>query len=78
MLLFLESLPEPVIPYRFQSKCMDASQNFILCKQVHFSTLIFEYTINSFQHSFLGSHYSMNSRPLPIDYVSQNEYLTPS
>ena len=34
LLLFLESLPEPVVPYRFQSKCMDASQNYTLCKQV--------------------------------------------
>eukprot|EP00112_Aurelia_sp_Birch-Aquarium-sp1_P002384 Seg1262.5 transcript_id=Seg1262.5/GoldUCD/mRNA.D3Y31 product="Inositol polyphosphate 5-phosphatase OCRL-1" protein_id=Seg1262.5/GoldUCD/D3Y31 len=34
LLLFLEALPEPVIPYKFQSKCMDACQNYILCKQV--------------------------------------------
>jgi len=34
LLLFLESLPEPVIPYKFHNKCMDASQNYTLCKQV--------------------------------------------
>ncbi|XP_065057148.1 type II inositol 1,4,5-trisphosphate 5-phosphatase-like isoform X2 [Rhopilema esculentum] len=34
LLLFLESLPEPVIPFKFQNKCMDACQNYTLCKQV--------------------------------------------
>ena len=34
LLLFLESLAEPVIPYAFYSKCLDSCSNFTLCKQV--------------------------------------------
>ncbi|XP_071957184.1 inositol polyphosphate 5-phosphatase OCRL-like [Antedon mediterranea] len=34
LMLFLESLREPVIPYKYYQKCLDSSNNFILCKQV--------------------------------------------
>ena len=34
LLLFLEALPEPVIPYKFHQRCHDASNNYVLCKQV--------------------------------------------
>eukprot|EP00794_Sanderia_malayensis_P000376 gene376-1009_t len=30
----MQALQEPVVPYKFQSKCMDACTNFFLCKQV--------------------------------------------
>ncbi|CAH1799294.1 unnamed protein product [Owenia fusiformis] len=34
LLIFIESLSEPVIPYDSYQKCLDASQSFIQCKQV--------------------------------------------
>ena len=34
LLLFLEALPEPVIPYKYQSRCLEACNNYVLCKQV--------------------------------------------
>eukprot|EP00111_Clytia_hemisphaerica_P006345 TCONS_00018387-protein len=34
LLLFLEALPEPVIPYKFHQRCHDASNNYVLCKQI--------------------------------------------
>lgn len=34
LLLFLETIPEPVIPYRFHTKCFEACNNYVLCKQV--------------------------------------------
>ncbi|XP_040569840.1 inositol polyphosphate 5-phosphatase OCRL [Lepeophtheirus salmonis] len=34
LLLFLESLREPVIPYHMHSVCMDSAHNFLLCKQL--------------------------------------------
>ena len=34
LLLFLEALPEPVIPYTYHAKCLEASNNYILSKQV--------------------------------------------
>ncbi|CAG0918022.1 unnamed protein product [Notodromas monacha] len=34
LLLFLESLPEPVVPYRFHQQCLDSSSNYIACMRV--------------------------------------------
>ncbi|KAL3245154.1 hypothetical protein MRX96_018291 [Rhipicephalus microplus] len=34
LLLFLDSLPEPVVPYACYQRCLDCSNNFILSKQV--------------------------------------------
>ncbi|XP_033106034.1 inositol polyphosphate 5-phosphatase OCRL-like [Anneissia japonica] len=34
LMLFLESLREPVIPFKYYQKCLDSSNNFVLCKQV--------------------------------------------
>ncbi len=34
LLLFLEALAEPVVPFAFYSKCLDSCSNFTLCKQV--------------------------------------------
>ncbi|XP_064473266.1 inositol polyphosphate 5-phosphatase OCRL-like isoform X2 [Ornithodoros turicata] len=34
LLLFLEALPEPVIPRLSYQRCLDCSNNFVLCKQV--------------------------------------------
>lgn len=34
LLLFLDSLPEPVVPYACYQQCLDCSNNFILSKQV--------------------------------------------
>ena len=34
LLVFLASLREPVIPYKFYQKCLDGANNFVLCKQV--------------------------------------------
>ncbi|KAK3098461.1 hypothetical protein FSP39_019707 [Pinctada imbricata] len=34
LLLFLESLPDPVIPCSVYHRCLDCSNNFMLCKQV--------------------------------------------
>ncbi|XP_022100456.1 inositol polyphosphate 5-phosphatase OCRL-1-like isoform X2 [Acanthaster planci] len=34
LLMFLESLREPVIPYRYYNKCLECANNFVLCKQV--------------------------------------------
>jgi len=34
LLFFLEALPEPVIPYKYHSKCLEACNNYVLCKQV--------------------------------------------
>ena len=33
-LLFLETLCEPVIPVRFHAKCLEACNNYVLCRQV--------------------------------------------
>ncbi|PIK36030.1 putative inositol polyphosphate 5-phosphatase OCRL-1 [Apostichopus japonicus] len=33
-MLFLESLRDPVIPFAYYHKCLEASNNFTLCKQV--------------------------------------------
>ena len=33
-LIFLESLAEPIIPFTAYSKCLEACNNFMLCKQV--------------------------------------------
>ncbi|XP_072404659.1 type II inositol 1,4,5-trisphosphate 5-phosphatase isoform X3 [Chiloscyllium punctatum] len=34
LLLFLDALPEPVIPYKFYKNCLESSCNYILSKQV--------------------------------------------
>ncbi|XP_057305735.1 inositol polyphosphate 5-phosphatase OCRL-like [Hydractinia symbiolongicarpus] len=34
LLLFLEALPEPVIPYKYHTRCLEACNNYVLCKQV--------------------------------------------
>ncbi|PIK40556.1 putative inositol polyphosphate 5-phosphatase OCRL-1 [Apostichopus japonicus] len=34
LMLFLESLRDPVIPFAYYHKCLEASNNFTLCKQV--------------------------------------------
>ncbi|XP_065649887.1 inositol polyphosphate 5-phosphatase OCRL isoform X3 [Hydra vulgaris] len=34
LLLFLEALSEPVIPYQYQSICIDSCNNYVLCKQI--------------------------------------------
>lgn len=34
LLLFLEALPEPVIPYNLYQAALDATPNFSLCKEV--------------------------------------------
>ncbi|XP_063954491.1 inositol polyphosphate 5-phosphatase OCRL-like isoform X2 [Lytechinus pictus] len=34
LLVFLASLREPVIPYKFYQKCLDGANNFTLCKQI--------------------------------------------
>lgn len=34
LLLFLEALPEPVVPRSSYRRCLDCSNNFVLCKQV--------------------------------------------
>ena len=34
LLLFIDSLAEPVVPYPFYAKCLDCCSNFTLCKQV--------------------------------------------
>ena len=34
LLMFLESLREPVIPYKYYNKCLECANNFTLCKQV--------------------------------------------
>ncbi|XP_028418102.1 inositol polyphosphate 5-phosphatase OCRL-1-like [Dendronephthya gigantea] len=34
LLLFLESLEEPVIPFKIYQKCLDCSSNYTLCKQM--------------------------------------------
>ncbi|XP_038077860.1 inositol polyphosphate 5-phosphatase OCRL-like [Patiria miniata] len=34
LLMFLESLREPVIPYEYYNKCLECANNFTLCKQV--------------------------------------------
>ncbi len=37
LLLFIDSLAEPVVPYPFYAKCLDCCSNFTLCKQVSYS-----------------------------------------
>ncbi|CAH1229589.1 INPP5B [Branchiostoma lanceolatum] len=34
LLMFLESLPEPVVPYQYYQSCLDSCSNFELCKQL--------------------------------------------
>eukprot|EP00117_Sycon_ciliatum_P027232 scpid22968/ scgid22172/ Inositol polyphosphate 5-phosphatase OCRL-1; Lowe oculocerebrorenal syndrome protein len=34
MLLFLEALPEPVIPFQHYQRCLEASNQYLLCRQV--------------------------------------------
>ena len=34
LLLFLESLREPIVPYKMYSRCLDASSNYLQCKQI--------------------------------------------
>ncbi|XP_077976840.1 inositol polyphosphate 5-phosphatase OCRL-like [Glandiceps talaboti] len=34
LLVFIESLREPVIPYAYYHKCLECANNFVLCKQV--------------------------------------------
>jgi phosphatidylinositol-bisphosphatase len=34
LLVFLESLREPVIPYSAYNQCLDCSGNYLQCKQV--------------------------------------------
>ena len=34
LLFFLEALPEPVSPYKYHAKCLEACNNYVLCKQV--------------------------------------------
>ncbi|KAL5009466.1 hypothetical protein ScPMuIL_011771 [Solemya velum] len=34
LLLFLESLPEPVIPFPFYQSCLECVNNYLLCKQI--------------------------------------------
>ena len=34
LLTFLEALPEPVIPFAFYQRCLDANQTAVLAKQV--------------------------------------------
>ena len=34
LLIFLEALPEPVIPYAFYQRALECCNNFMLCKQV--------------------------------------------
>lgn len=36
LLIFLEALPEPVIPYAFYQRALECCNNFILCKQLIF------------------------------------------
>ena len=37
LLLFLEALPEPVIPFSLYQRCMEASNQYLLCRQVSLS-----------------------------------------
>ncbi|XP_065838324.1 inositol polyphosphate 5-phosphatase OCRL-like [Oscarella lobularis] len=34
LLLFLEALPQPIIPYDYYQKCLECCNNFTLCKQL--------------------------------------------
>lgn len=34
LLIFLEALPEPVIPYAFYQRALECCNNYMLCKQV--------------------------------------------
>ena len=34
LLIFLEALPEPVIPYGFYPRALECCNNYMLCKQV--------------------------------------------
>lgn len=36
LLIFLEALPEPVIPYAFYQRALECCNNYMLCKQVRF------------------------------------------
>ena len=36
LLIFIEALPEPVIPYAFYQRALECCNNYMLCKQVRF------------------------------------------
>ena len=40
LLLFLEALPEPVIPYSLYQGALDATPNFSLCKEVRWAVCV--------------------------------------
>lgn len=48
LLLFLDALPEPVVPYACYQRCLDCSNNFVLCKQV-----VAQMTPEVHRHTFL-------------------------
>ena len=41
LVVFLEALSEPLIPYSFYNRSLECSNNFILCKQVRHSITLF-------------------------------------
>lgn len=49
LLLFLDSLPEPVVPYRFYQQCLESCSNANQCEKVSNLQSI---TINLFQDMF--------------------------
>lgn len=48
LLLFLDALPEPVVPYACYQRCLDCSNNFVLAKQV-----VSQMTPEVHRHTFL-------------------------
>lgn len=57
LLLFLESLPEPVICYRYYSSCLECANNYLLSSQVmpasmgdHFWKGVDWFTLDKLQH----------------------------
>ena len=48
LLTFLEALAEPVVPVQFHQRCMECSNNTILCKQVSHAQQSFAVYANIF------------------------------
>ncbi|XP_076049020.1 type II inositol 1,4,5-trisphosphate 5-phosphatase-like isoform X2 [Oratosquilla oratoria] len=53
LLLFLEALPEPVIPYILYQRALDSTPNFALCKEVIAALPVYHRNVFSYLMAFL-------------------------